>query len=255
MSPRKRTDPLVRQIILDLYIEGKLGAPSIDKRLHAMIDAGELSEELVPSERTISNIIGDISQRYDEEQRNLDMPWQLRPPGPDGMLPHGISTTALPSIMAVLQIAKQMAFEFETRAGGPVLPYLPWVSIRQMKWAAVLSNILTKPNTGDKEDRAAYELYIFSGLYARRERWSILEGVDIDTSDLDGLTAFKRIPGALKDAMDAGIVQPPSVDIEMRDMFPRGPEAAAEAADAVRKQKVQVAQQAKESAGKEGEAK
>ena len=56
--------------------------------------------------------------------------------------------------------------------------------------------------------------------------------------------------------MDAGIVQLPSVDIEMRDMFPREPEVASEAADAVRKHINQVVgQQAKESAEKEAEAK
>lgn len=71
-------------------------------------------------------------------------------------------------------------------------------------------------------------MYSFSELYAHRERWAILEDVDLELADLDKIVSIARIPGALDKALEEGLVQIPDTATQARERFWRQPEKATE---------------------------
>ena len=61
----------IRQEIVRLYLDTANRSPS---KISAALSSDPKFTDRVPSERTISNFISTIKQRYDAEQRRLDQP-------------------------------------------------------------------------------------------------------------------------------------------------------------------------------------
>lgn len=168
MARGSPTSEDVRREVWRLYLDTEARSP---RKIAEALEQDPRFDGRVPSERTISNITKAIAGRYDDEQRHLDQPWQLRPANPDGTLPDGISVDAVPTLLSMLPgVAMNYGFKYLT--------------IRIARWVSILGLWV--------DDLDAMKLYFRAGIYAARERWAAIENRPFNTTDLDTELAFAR---------------------------------------------------------------
>ena len=209
MAKGKKIEDDVREEVGRLYLDESKRSPK------AILDAmaeNPAYKDRRPSERAVSNIISEMKNAYTPEQQRLDRPWQLRPPESNGLLPDGIHMEYINLFRAMLRVL-------------PPAYGKDRLTIRIARWVGPIYQAMHHWIKNDERtltDMDLAQVFEIARYYARRERWAIIEGKDLDTSDLDGYLAFDICRTAADElayeaATEAGLFSKFEVEAAIRD--------------------------------------
>ena len=153
----------IREAIFDTYMDGETRPAKILDRL---LDS--FPEDQLPVERTVYRIIAEASGRYPDDQRALDQPWLLGPELARGA--GAVHHDALPVLIDILKASLMEPALYGT------------LTVRMARWVSGLAPAL--------KEAGATNAHFTALIYARRERWAVIEGKELETSDLDAWVAF-----------------------------------------------------------------